>query len=56
MNPICVNRGIRRVRKTQHHNPEYGRTQGEIKKKPKKKYISIQGGMKLRKLSIYVIN
>jgi hypothetical protein len=42
-------RVIRKVRKTQHQNPEFGRTQGEIKKKPAKKYISIQQGMKLRK-------
>jgi len=26
-------RVIRKVRKTQHHNPEFGQTQGEIKKK-----------------------
>ncbi len=30
--------------KTQHEYPEFGHTQGEIKKKPAKKYISIQGG------------
>jgi hypothetical protein len=56
---------ICKVRKTQHHNPEFGHTQGEIQKKPEKKYISnsmgdstqktikkyisIQQGMKLRK-------
>jgi hypothetical protein len=45
-----------KVRKTQHQNPEFGHTQGEIKKKPPKKYISIQGGMKLRKPSILVVN
>jgi hypothetical protein len=33
---ICI------VRKTQHQNPKFGHTQGEIKKKPTKKYISIQ--------------
>jgi hypothetical protein len=33
-----------KVRKTQHQNPEFGQTQGEIKKKPAKKYISIQWG------------
>jgi hypothetical protein len=44
-------RVIRKVRKTQHQNPEFGHTQGEIKKKPAKKYISIQQGMKLRKPS-----
>jgi hypothetical protein len=38
------NRGIRKVRKRQGQYPEFGQTQGEIKKKPAKKYISIQGG------------
>jgi hypothetical protein len=48
------NRVIRKVRKTQYQNPEFGHTQGEIKKKkPAKKYISIQQGMKLRKPSIF---
>jgi hypothetical protein len=47
---------IRKVRKTQHQNPEFGHTQGEIQKKPAKKYISIQRGMKLRKTSILVVN
>jgi hypothetical protein len=37
-------------------NPEFGQTQGEIFEKASKKYISIQGGMKLRKPSILVIN
>ncbi len=45
------NRVIRKVRKTQHQNPEFGHTQGEIKIKGAKKYFSIQGGMKLRKRS-----
>jgi hypothetical protein len=45
-------RVICKVRKTQHQNPEFGHTQGEIKKK----YISIQQGMKLRKISILVVN
>jgi hypothetical protein len=53
---LVYNRVIRKVRKTQHQNPEFRNTQGEIKKKPAKKYISIQGGMKLRKPSILVIN
>jgi hypothetical protein len=44
------------ARKTQHQNPEFGHTQGEIFKKPAEKYISIQGGMKLRKQSILVVN
>jgi hypothetical protein len=51
---LCFyNMVIRKVRKTQ--NPEFGHTQGEIKKKPAKKYISIQRGMKLRKPSILVV-
>ncbi len=35
-----------KVTKTQHQNPEFGHTQGEIFKKQnlQKKYISIQGG------------
>jgi hypothetical protein len=44
------------VRITRHQNPEFGHTQGEIKKKPAKKYITIQGGAKLRKPSILVVN
>jgi hypothetical protein len=51
----CI-RVIRKVRKTQHQNPEFGHTQGEILKKPAQKYISIQWGMKLRKPSILVVN
>ncbi len=47
---------IHKVRKTQQQNPEFGHTQGEIKKKPAKKYISIQLGMKLRKPSILMVN
>jgi len=30
-------------------DPEFGHTYGEILKKPAKKYISIQWGLKLRK-------
>jgi hypothetical protein len=33
-----------------------GNTQGEINKRHAKKYITIQGGMKLRKPSILVLN
>jgi hypothetical protein len=47
---------IRKVRKTQHQNLEFGHTQGEVQKKPAKKFISIQRGMKLRKPSILVVN
>jgi hypothetical protein len=53
----CLTRVIYKVRKTQHQNPEFGHTEGEIFFfKPAKKYTSIQGGMKLRKLSILVVN
>jgi len=34
---ISLIRVIGKVRKTQHQNPEFGHTQGEIKKKPAKK-------------------
>jgi hypothetical protein len=34
-------RVIRKARKTQHQNPEFGHAQGEIFKKPAEKYISI---------------
>jgi hypothetical protein len=44
-----LNREIRKVRKRQHQYPEFGHTQGEIQKKPAKKYINTQGGVKLRK-------
>jgi hypothetical protein len=47
---------MRKVRQTPHQNPEFGRTQGEIQKKPARKYISIQEGVKLRKPSSLVIN
>jgi len=50
-------RVIREVPKTQHQNPDFGHTQGEIqKKKPPKEYMSIQGGMELRKPSLLVVN
>jgi hypothetical protein len=49
------NRDIRKVRKRQHQYPKFGHTQGEIQKKPAKKYITIQGGMKLRKPSIAAV-
>jgi hypothetical protein len=53
---VCDIRVIRKVRKTQHQNPEFGHTPGEIQKEPAKKYISIQLGMKLKKPSILVVN
>jgi hypothetical protein len=44
------NRVIRKARKTQHQNPEFGYTQGEIKKKPAKNNPHERSrGMKLRK-------
>jgi hypothetical protein len=42
-------RDICKARKRQGEYPEVGHTQGEIKQRPAKKYISIQGGVKLRK-------
>jgi hypothetical protein len=56
MHALRYYRVIRKVRKTRHQNAEFGQTKGEIKKKPAKKYISIQRGMKLRKPSILVVN
>ncbi len=51
------NRVICKIRKSQHQHPQFGHhTHGEIKKKkPAKKCISIQLGMKLRKPSILVL-
>ncbi len=41
-------RDIHKVRQTQHQNPEFAHTQGEIRKKNlQKKYISIQVGWNL---------
>jgi hypothetical protein len=38
-------RVIRKVRKTQHQNPEFGHTQGEIQNKPaKKSTLAFNGG------------
>jgi hypothetical protein len=40
---------FRKVRKTQHQNPEFGPKPADIlKKRPANKYISIQGEVKLR--------
>jgi len=50
-----ANSDIRKVRKRQSEYPEFGHTQGEIQKKSAKKYISIQGGVKLRKPSILMV-
>ncbi len=47
---ICLRNVKDNRRKTQHQNPEFGHTQGEIQqKKPAKKYISIQGGDETQK-------
>jgi hypothetical protein len=40
---LQLTRDVHKVRKRQHQYPKFGHTQGEIKKKPAKKYISIQG-------------
>ncbi len=51
------NRVICKVIKTQHQNPEFGHTLGEIRKKNlQKSTFSIQSGMKLRNPSILVVN
>jgi hypothetical protein len=42
--PLVDKRDIRKVRKRQHQYPEFAHTQGEVKKKPAKKYIRIQWG------------
>jgi hypothetical protein len=41
---LAVIRVFRKVRNTQHHNPEFDPKPGEIEKKPAKEYISIQRG------------
>jgi hypothetical protein len=47
------NRVIRKVGKTQHQNPEFGHTQGEIlKKNLQKSTLAFKGGMKLKKKTI----
>jgi hypothetical protein len=37
-------RVIRKVRKTQHRNPEFGHTEGEFKKIYKKSNLAFNGG------------
>jgi hypothetical protein len=44
-----VNTDIRKVRRIQHQNREFGHKGGEIEKKLAKKYISIQGGCETQK-------
>jgi hypothetical protein len=41
---MSQNRVFCKVRKTQHQNPGFGTKPGEVKSKPAKKYISLQGG------------
>jgi len=48
--PIRV---IRKIRKKQHQNPEFGHTQGEILQKPAKKYTSIRGGGETQRTIIF---
>ncbi len=47
-------RDICKVRKRQHQYPEFAHINGEIKKKSAKKYINIQGGVKLRKHPVFL--
>jgi hypothetical protein len=49
-------RVIRKVRKTQHQNPEFGHTCWDSKKNLQKSTLASKGGMKLRKQSILVVN
>jgi len=49
-------RVFHKVRKTQHPNPEFVPKSGEIKKKPAKKYISLQLEVKLRNAPLFVPN
>jgi hypothetical protein len=44
---VLRNRDIHKVRKdnSDHQFPEFGHKEGKIKKKPAKKYISIQWGV-----------
>jgi nitrite reductase/ring-hydroxylating ferredoxin subunit len=44
LNGLTVIRDFRKVRNTWHQKVEFDPTQGEIKEKPAKKYISIQRG------------
>jgi hypothetical protein len=63
---VCIGtyiRIVRKERKSQHQNPEFGHTQGEYQKNPTKKYISIWGGgglgggvLKAEKPKIFVVN
>jgi hypothetical protein len=42
---LCLNiRVIRKVRKTQHQNPEFGHTQDEIKKNVQRSSLAFNGG------------
>jgi hypothetical protein len=54
---ICLRNVKDNRRKTQHQNPEFGHTQGEIqqKKNQQKSTLAFKGGMKLRKPSNLVV-
>jgi hypothetical protein len=39
-----VIRVIRKIRKTQHQNPEFGHTQGEIQNNMQKSKLAFKGG------------
>jgi hypothetical protein len=43
-NQVRNSRVIREIRKTQHQNPEFGHTQGEIKKNLQKSTLAFKGG------------
>jgi hypothetical protein len=47
---------FRKVRTTRYQYPEFGPKPGEIFKKPAKKYISLQLGVKLRNAPLFVPN
>jgi hypothetical protein len=49
-------RGFCKLRKTRYQCPEFGPNPIEIEKKPAKKYISLQGGVKLRSAPLFVPN
>jgi hypothetical protein len=54
---VTHNRVICKIRQTQHQNPEFGHTQGDIKKNLQKSTLTFkEGGVKLKKPSILVVN
>jgi len=52
---IIKNEGTLEI-SVKHQYPEFGHTPGEIQKKPAKKYITIQPGVKLRKPSRWFLS